>query len=99
RRRRILRQRLSSLNKEVTNYEKRVNQQGDEYTELTERLEEAEIEIRQTYTEIDRLKTRLLRGRLSQNAYQKLKEGCDERLRKARKVTEEAILELKRLDD
>lgn len=99
RRRRILRQRLSSLNKEVTNYEKRVNQHGDEYTELTERLEEAEIEIRQTYTEIDRLKTRLLRGRLSQNAYQKLKEGCDERLRKARKVTEEAILELKRLED
>ena len=31
--------------------------------------------------------------------YQKLKEGCDERLRKARKVTEEAILELKRLED
>ena len=99
RRRRILRQRLNALNKEVINYENRVNRQGDEYTKLTQRVEEAESEVRKTHTEIDRLKTRLQRGRLSQNAYQKQREACDERLRKARKVIEEAILELRRLVD
>lgn len=99
RRRRILRQRLSALNKEVANYENRVNRRGDEYTELTQRLGEAESEVRKTHTEIDRLKTRLQRGRLSQSAYQKLREACDERLRKARKVIEEAVLELRHLVD
>ena len=99
RRKRILRQRLNVLNKEVTDYENRVNRQGDEYTKITLRVEEAENEVRKTHTVIDRLKTRLQRGRLSQNAYQKQKEACDEILQKARKMTEEAILELRRLVD
>ncbi len=99
RQRRNLRQRLSALNKEVTNYENRVNQRGDEYTELTQRLGEAESEIRKTHTEIDRLKNQLQRGRLSQNAYRKRRDACDERLRKARTVIEEVILKLRRLMD
>jgi hypothetical protein len=99
RRRRNLRQRLGALNKEVANLESRVNQRGDEYTELTQRLEEAESEVRTTHTEIDRLKNQLQRGRLSQNAYQKRRDDCDERLRKARTVIEEAILKLRRLSD
>jgi chromosome segregation ATPase len=99
RRRRILRQRLSALNKEVANYENRVNRRGDEYTELTQRLREAESEVRRAHTEIDRLKNQLQRGRLSQNAYMKRRDASDERLRKARTVIEEAILKLKRLVD
>jgi hypothetical protein len=99
RRRRILRQRLSALNKEVTNYENRVNRRGDEYTELTQKLREAESEVRTTHTEIDRLKNQLQRGRLSQNAYRKRRDAIDERLRKARTVIEEAILTLRRLAD
>jgi hypothetical protein len=97
RRRRILRQRLSTLNKEVANYENRVNRQGDDYTELTKRLREAESEVRTTHTEIDRLKNRRQRSRLSQNAYRRLRDACDERLQKARGVIEEVILELRRL--
>jgi len=99
RRRRILRQRLGALNKEVANYESRVNQRGDEYTELTQRLKEAESEVRTTHTEIDRLKNQRQRSRLSQDAYRKRRDAYDERLRKARTVIEEVILKLRRLAD
>jgi hypothetical protein len=97
RRKRILRQRLGALNKEVANYENRVNQRGDEYTELTQRLNKAESEVRTTHTEIDRLKRQLQRGRLSQNAYRKRRDAYDERLRNARTVIEDVILKLRRL--
>jgi hypothetical protein len=99
RRRRTLLQRLSVLTNEAATYKNQVNRRGDEYAELTQRLEDAEKEVRTTHAEIDRLKTQLQRGRLPQNEYRMLREACDERLRKARTGMEGVILELRQLVD
>ena len=99
RRRRMLLQRLSVLTNEAATYKNQINRRGSEYAELTQRLEDAEKEVRTTHADIDRLKTQLQRGRLPQNEYRTLREACDERLRKARTGMEGVILELRQLGD
>lgn len=97
RRRRIFIQRITSLNKEVSNYESGVSRMGANYAELITKLREAAAEVRTMHSEINRLKNQLRRGKLSKNAYRKQREPYDKRVQRAKAVIEEVIIDLRHL--
>ncbi len=97
RRRRIFTQRITSLNKEISNYESGVRRMGPKYAELVTKLKTAAGEVQAMRAEINRLKNQLRSGRLSKNAYRKQREPYEKRIQRAKEMIEEALIDLRRL--
>jgi hypothetical protein len=97
RRRRIFTQRITSLDKEISNYESGVKRMGPKYAELITKLKAAAGEVHTMRSEIKRLKNQLRSGRLSKTAYEKQREPAEKRIQGAKAVIEEVIVDLRRL--
>lgn len=97
RRRRILIQRLSTLNNEISTLSKRVSALGTQYQELITRLTQAETEYQTTRTEIIRLRTQLRRGRLSSNAYKQEKSDHDKTLQRIKATIDDIVFDLNKI--
>ncbi len=97
RRKGILEQKIGLIEKDVASLEARVGRIGTRQAELIEKVNGAEVEIHNLHSEIDRLRSQLRTGKLSESAYEKLKDAYDKRIQKARDAIEGAIMELRSL--
>ena len=97
RRRRILIQRLSALNNEISTLSKRVSALGSPYKEQIIRLTQVETEYQAKRTEITRLRTQLRRGRLSSNAYKQEKSDRDKTLQRIKATIDDIVFDLNKI--
>jgi hypothetical protein len=97
RRRRILIQRLGTLNNEISALSKRVSALGTPYQEQIIRLTQTETEYQTTRTEIARLRTQLRRGRLSSNAYKREKSDHDKTLQRIKATIDDIVFDLNKI--
>jgi len=92
RRRRILVQRLSVLNKELNNLGNNLSRIKREYAASIERMRKAEIEIHTLYSENNKLRNQFRRGKISRNEYRKLKDTHNTRIQNNKKVIENVLI-------
>lgn len=94
RRRRILIQKLSTINNEIATFSKRVSALGIHYQGYIARLTQAETEFRATRTEMARLRTQLRRGRLSSDIYKQEKTEQDKAIQRIKATIDDIVFDL-----
>jgi hypothetical protein len=92
RRRRILIQRLSVLNKELNNLGNNLSRIKREYATSIERMRKAETEIHTLYSENNKLRNQWRRGKISRNEYRKLKDTHNTRIQNSKKVIDNVLI-------
>jgi len=95
RRKRIIQQRLRSLDNAFVSSKNEVGRIEPRYAELISKMERAEAEIMVIRDSVERLRAQYRSDRLSRRAYVELKDGYEKRVERAKGVIEGIIIELK----
>jgi len=95
RRKGIVEQRRHSVDRELLNLKEQLKHIGARYSELISRIDSAEAEVKSLESNINTVVTQHRSGKLSRNAYEKLRDGYEKKLDKTKGIIEGTIIELK----